>query len=238
VTPSWLSRGFACVVVFLAAIGVAASFGRGVFLADFATRAEPLRQQVLHALGRRDSPVTERAGDLRLFDSRYAAHPLATVLHILPGGVFLLLAPLQFSTRVRGRFIQFHRWTGRLLVLAATTAASTGLYFGLFLPFAGPAESLPIAVFGGLLLFTLWKAVVAIRGHRVAEHRDWMVRAFALALAISTVRIVGAVLDVALTPWGFGPRPMFVLAIWTGWIVTLGAAEIWVRYTRARSLPA
>jgi uncharacterized membrane protein len=160
---------------------------------------------------------------------------LATVLHILPGGIFLLLAPLQFSSWVRSRFLQFHRWSGRLLVLAAMTAASTGLYFGLFLPFAGPGESVPITLFGGLLWYALWKAVVAIRGRQVVRHREWMIRAFALALAISTVRIVGAVLDLTLTPAGFGPRPMFVLAIWTGWVTTLGAAEIWIRYTRSHS---
>jgi uncharacterized membrane protein len=148
------------------------------------------------------------------------------------------LAPLQFSPRVRSRFIQFHRWSGRLLVLAAITAASTGLFFGLFIPFAGPGESVPIALFGGLLLYALLKAVVAIRGRQVARHREWMIRAFALALAISTVRIVGAVLDLTVTPAGFGPRPMFVVAIWTGWVTTLGAAEIWIRYTRSHSLVA
>lgn len=238
VTPSWLTRGLWCGVVLLVAIGVAASLGRGVFLSDFGARLEPFRHQVLRALGRHDPFVLERAADVVLFDGRFAAHPFATVLHILPGGLFLLLAPLQFSPRVRSRFVQFHRWSGRLLVLAAITAASTGLYFGLFLPFAGPGESVPIALFGGLLLYALLKAVVAIRGRQVARHREWMIRAFALALAISTVRIVGAVLDLTVTPAGFGPRPMFVVAIWTGWVTTLGAAEIWIRYTRSHSLVA
>lgn len=232
-----LRRGVQAAVAVLVTLGVAASIGRGFFLSDFATRAEPLRQQILHAFGRTDPFATERALDLSIFDGRYGAHPLATVLHVLPGGLFLLLAPLQFSPWVRSRFIQFHRWSGRVLVLAAITAASTGLYFGLSMPFAGPGESVPIALFGGLLLYALGKAVVAIRGGQVARHREWMIRAFALALAVSTVRIVGAVLDLTMTPAGFGPRPMFVIAIWTGWVVTLGAAEIWVRYTRSRSVP-
>jgi uncharacterized membrane protein len=217
------------------AVGAGASFGRGVFVSDFAARAEPLRQQILHALDRDDAFGAERAVDISIFDGRFDAHPLATVLHILPGGLFLLLAPLQFSPRVRVRFIQFHRWSGRVLVLAAITAASTGLYFGLFVPFAGAAESVPIGLFGALLLFSLWKAVASIRSRRVERHREWMIRAFALALAVSTVRIVGAVLDLTLTPSGFGPRPMFVIAIWTGWVTTLAAAEIWIRYTRYHS---
>jgi len=231
-TPPWVSLGIQATVALLVAIGVAASFGRAVFVSDFATRAEPLRQRILHALDRDDAFGAERAVDLSIFDGRYGAHPLATVLHILPGGLFLLLAPLQFSSRARSRFIQFHRWSGRLLVLAAITAALTGLYFGLFMPFAASGESVLIALFGSLLLYCLLKAVVAVRAREVARHREWMIRAFALAIAVSSVRIVRAVLDLTLTPSGFGPRPMFVIAIWTGWVTTLAAAEIWIRYTR------
>ncbi len=226
------ARGLRCIVVLLVTIGVAACIGRGVFLSDFAARIEPFRQQVLHAFGRLDPFVEERAAELPLFDGRFAAHPTATFLHILPGGLFLLLAPLQFSSRVRARHIQVHRWSGRVLAIAAITAASTGLYFGLFMPFAGLGEAVPIALFGGLLGYAILKAVVAIRVGQVERHREWMIRAFALALAIATVRIFGAVLDLTATPAGLGPRPAFVTAIWAGWLTTLGAAELWIRSTR------
>lgn len=76
-------------------------------------------------------------------------------------------------------------------------------------------------------------AVVAIRRGQVARHREWMIRAFAVALGISTVRVVGTVFDVALTPAGVPPPEVFVLSLWTGWTLTLAAAEAWIRYTRA-----
>ena len=60
-----------------------------------------------------------------------------------------------------------------------------------------------------------------------------MIRAFAVAVGIATVRVVGMVLDVALTPAGVGPADVFVLSLWTGWTVTLAGAEGWIRYTRA-----
>jgi uncharacterized membrane protein len=226
------ARGLWCVVVLLVTIGVAASIGRAAFLSDFASRIEPVRQQVLHALGRHDPFVQKRAAELPVFDGRFAAHPTATILHILPGGLFLLFAPLQFSSRLRTRHLQFHRWSGRLLAITAIIAASTGLYFGLFMPFAGLAETVPIALFGGLLGYAIVKAVVAIRSGQVERHREWMIRAFALALAIATVRIFGAVLDLTATPAGLGPRPAFVIAIWAGWLTTVSAAELWIRSTR------
>lgn len=59
-----------------------------------------------------------------------------------------------------------------------------------------------------------------------------MIRAFAVGIGISTVRVVMIVLDFALTPAGFHPKEIFVLGIWTGWVITVGAAELWIRYTR------
>lgn len=224
-----------CTVALLAAIGVGAAIGRSVFRSDLATRADPFRQQLLHSFHREDPFAPQRAAELRRFDGRFASHPLLTLLHILPGGVFLILAVFQFSSRIRNRHIRFHRWSGRVLVLAAFVAGLTALYFGLVLPFGGRSEALPIAVFGCLFLIAISRAFIAIRRHQVFRHREWMIRAFAIAIAISTVRVVGAVLDVALTPAGVPPVEIFVLSLWTGWIVTLGAAELWIRYTRPRA---
>ena len=53
---------------------------------------------------------------------------------------------------------------------------------------------------GGLFLAAAARGYIAIRRHQVARHREWMIRLVALALAISTVRILMGVLDYALTP--------------------------------------
>lgn len=91
-----------------------------------------------------------------------------------------------------------------------------------------------IAVFGGLFLIAICRAFLAIRRHQVARHREWMIRVFAIAIAVSTVRVVAGLLDVVLTPAGFRPPALFVLSLWTGWLITLGVAESWIRYTRPR----
>src|SRR5438105_5726506 len=102
-SPSVLVAGLWCGVVLLAMIGVVAALGRGVFPADFTTRADPLREQLLHAFHREDPFPWQRAEVLKLVDGRFAAHPFLTLLHVLPGGIFLMLAPLQFSSRIRSR---------------------------------------------------------------------------------------------------------------------------------------
>lgn len=54
---------------------------------------------------------------------------------------------------------------------------------------------------------------------------------FSVALGVSTIRIVEPLL-VALT--GLGSRKLFGTALWIGWLITLAAAEFWVRWTRGR----
>jgi uncharacterized membrane protein len=233
-TPHALTRCLWGAVGLMMTIGVAAAILRGVFPGDLGARTDPVRQRVLRSLDRADPLASSRAAEIRRFDSRFAAHPVLTFLHILPGGTFILLAPLQFSSRVRSRHIRFHRWLGRGLVIAALISGLTALYFGLLIPFGGLGEGTAIAVFGGLFLAAVSRAFVAIRRHQAARHREWMIRAFAIALAISVIRLIAAVLDIALTPAGFRPDEIFVLSLWSGWIVTLGAAELWIRYTRPR----
>jgi uncharacterized membrane protein len=219
-------------VVLLVAVGLASVIGRGVFTPDFATRADPVRQQIFAALHREDPLASQRPEELDRFDGRFGADPFVTMLHILPGGLLMILAPLQFSSRIRNRNIRFHRWSGRLLVGAAIVSAVAGLYFGLLVPYGGFGEAAATALFGGILLVSVILAVVAIRRGQVARHREWMIRAFAIVLGISMVRVVGTAFDVVLTPAGLPPPELFVLSLWTGWSLTLAAGELWIRYTR------
>jgi hypothetical protein len=175
--PPLLIGGLWSLVVLLSAIGAGAVIGRGVFPTDLGTRMEPLRDRIMGALDRDDPLKAPRPEELKRFDGRFGEHPLATLLHILPGGLFLVLAPLQFSSRIRNRHIAIHRWSGRVLVLAGFVSAVAGLYFGLLMPYAGPPEA------------------------------------------------------AALTPAGFGPQALFVLSVWTGWAMTVGAAELWIGST-------
>lgn len=230
--PLWLTQALWAVTAVLVIIGVGAAIGRIVFADDVITRAEPVRQWLMDALHREDPFAARRPAELAMVDTKFATHRLLTLWHVLPGGIFLLFAPLQFSTRIRKRYIRFHRWSGRLLLPAVVATTLPGLYFGILIPYGGLSEAVAIAASGGLLVIAVCRGFLAIRRRQVARHREWMIRVFALAIAISTVRVVAVPLDVALTPAGFRPPTLFALSVWAGWIITLSVAELWIRYTR------
>src|SRR5215831_8663006 len=52
-------------------------------------------------------------------DTGFTRHTVLTLIHILPGALFLGLVPFQFASSIREKHLQFHRWMGRCLVVLA-----------------------------------------------------------------------------------------------------------------------
>lgn len=164
------------------------------------------------------------------FGVRYVQHPGVALLHIVPGLLFLTLAPLQFVARIRRRHIGLHRGLGRIL---ASCAAISGL-FALVAAFRLPAfgdvgTQAATFFFGAIFLFSLAKAIWHIRRKEVRFHREWMIRAFALALGVATIRVFLG-LFMALSDLGF--EEVFSTCFWLGFGVNLLVAEVWINRTR------
>jgi uncharacterized membrane protein len=211
---------WAAIIVF-AALGVSSAFTRAVAVLAPDGAVVRVQRRLTVALND-DEPL------VRQYEARFAAHPVLTLLHVVPGGLFLALAPLQFSRRIRTRHLRFHRWSGRALVVAAIVSVVPSFYFGVVHPVGGFGEVSSIALFGALTLLFVVRGFVAVRRGDVARHRRFMIRAFAAALAVSTVRIVGAVVQVLAATT---PVQTITIAFWTGWLLTLAAAESYIRLT-------
>jgi hypothetical protein len=68
-------------------------------------------------------------------------------------------------------------------------AGITAIVFGTLFPFGGLSEASATVVFGAYFVTALIIAFIAIRDRDVTRHRRWMIRAFAIGLAIATIRI-------------------------------------------------
>ena len=231
-------------VAALVLLGLVASAGRGISVYQLLRSPQSERPMLspydsasfaiaipLYGARPGTARYAEIEADTRRMVRKFAAFPLPTLSHVLPAALFLILAPLQFSRRIRTRHIRLHRWSGRLLVAIAIPIGLTGLFFGLVNPFGGPLEGIVIAMTGGLFLFALARAFVAIRRRDISTHREWMIRVFAIALGVSVVRLVG--LGFVLTT-GVRPAVWFAHSVWLGFLITLAAAELWIRGTRPR----
>jgi uncharacterized membrane protein len=160
------------------------------------------------------------------FDQRYVEQAWLAYLHIVPGVVYLFLAPLQLAYRIRSQHYTFHRRLGRVLATAGMISGVFALIFGGLFSFGGLPEASAAVVFGLWFLTCLVLAVRAIRRDDIVHHRRWMIRAFAIGIGIGTTRIWLLLFEVT----GLGSfESSFGPAFWISFSLHVLAAELWLR---------
>ena len=117
---------------------------------------------------------------VHLIADRYLIFP-----HALFGTLALLSGPVQFSTRLRRRYLSFHRILGRLYVLSVVSAAVLAMIISAGHPlFAGT-----VVQASAWIICTL-AAFLTARNRHIAQHRQWMVRSYAVTFTFITLRIL------------------------------------------------
>lgn len=173
------------------------------------------------------------------FSGRYVEHQWRGYLHIAPGLVYLLGAPLQLSRRFRTRHYDVHRRLGRVLLTCALVSAVFALLFGIPFAWGGALESIATVVFGAWFITCLVLALRAIRSDHVQQHRRWMIRAFAVGVGIGTIRIWVGIFEGFEQALSGGTTPatpdptMFGVAFWLAFTMHVLIGEWWLRRTPA-----
>jgi uncharacterized membrane protein len=105
--------------------------------------------------------------------------------HALFGAIALLSGPLQFSTRLRRRYLSFHRSLGRLYVVSVVSAAVLAMMISAGRPlFAGTSVQASAWIICTLAAF------LTARNRHIAQHRQWMVRSYAVTFTFIMLRIL------------------------------------------------
>jgi uncharacterized membrane protein len=148
--------------------------------------------------------------------------------------LFMVLGPLQFVRRLRLKYPQFHRWSGRIFLTASAVVGVTGLTMAFGKTIGGVDEKAAIALFGAFFLIALSKALWHALRREFAQHREWMIRGYAIGLAVATIRPIMGIFFAATLLRGHRPDPkeFFGTAFWIGFTLQMIAAEIWVNHTR------
>lgn len=174
-----------------------------------------------------------RFAEAAAMDAGFRRHPLLTMVHIIPGLLFVVLGPLQFVRTLRSRRPGLHRWTGRIVIASGMIVGTTALVMSPQMAIGGANETAATMLFAIIFLFALVKAFLFIRQGKVALHREWMIRAFAVGLAVAAVRPIMGVFFATRSITHLTPHDFFGTAFWLGFTIQLLVAEIWINYTRA-----
>jgi len=153
--------------------------------------------------------------------------------HILFAALISFAGALQLIPRIRELFPAFHRWNGRLYLLAAFTQGITGLYLTIFRG-AVPGtlvEHVAIWISGVLIIVCAALALRYALARDFKTHRRWALRLFLVASGSWFFRVGFSLTVLLFGPIGFdpttftGPLPTF----WTfaEYLLPLAALEIY-----------
>jgi hypothetical protein len=170
----------------------------------------------------------------RGFETGATMSNTALVGHILFATVISIAGALQLIPGIRSRFPAFHRWNGRLFVLAAFTQAITGIYLTVWVrKLLGDTTQHVVSVLGAVLI--IFCAVMALRfamQRDFTTHRRWALRLFLVASASWFIRLGFAVTLVLLGPIGFDSTTFSgpLVTFWSiaQYLLPLGVLELYL----------
>lgn len=118
-----------------------------------------------------------------LYDDSNRSSTIGIGIHFITGGIILILGCVQLFDKVRTKYPKFHRWTGRVYVLASLFTAIGGLTF-IFLKgtIGGWVMDIGFGLYGVLMIITAIKTIQHARAAQFDQHRAWALRLFALAI--------------------------------------------------------
>jgi uncharacterized membrane protein len=143
--------------------------------------------------------------------------------HAVAGATALLLAPFQFSARLRRRNPRAHRVMGRLYVAGVAIAAPTAIPVAIIL--GPPSLVMAATVQSSGWLVTTAVALYCVRKGDIRQHQEWMTRSypfamvFVLARAILTIPAIQALGEVGFVSvvWSLLAAACFVPSLVISW---------------------
>ena len=154
----------------------------------------------------------------------YWPHRFRLITHIGGGIVALMCGTLQLWTGLQRKAMTFHRWTGRVYLVAA----ATGILGAFLMAVYTTPRSFGVAL---MALATAWIlttgiAWVAILQGRVAMHKEWMMRSYIVAFGFVTFRIMTDLLPSVTARLGSNGGDAATSVAWLCFVVPLAAFEV------------
>jgi len=154
---------------------------------------------------------------------RYGPFKWILLPHAIFGSITLLSAPFQFSDKLRQKYPKLHRILGRAYVLGVLVLAPTGAYIQYFQERLGAPRSFTVlgGVDAALLMGTTALALLFAVRRKIALHRQWATRSYAVALVFIGGRFV-----MGVTGWETLGVEIVQAIIWSCLVAAVPLADV------------
>jgi uncharacterized membrane protein len=153
----------------------------------------------------------------------------AFYIHIILGGLALLIGWIQFSSKLRVKKPKLHRRIGIVYVISSLLSALTSLYVAYYAT-GGIISALGFASLGVVWFYTTLKAYLDIVKGNIIAHEKMMIFSYATCFAAVTLRIWLPVLVISLDEFILAYR----IVAWLCWVPNLFVALLIVKSMEKR----
>ncbi|WP_144473678.1 DUF2306 domain-containing protein [Bacillus tropicus] len=149
--------------------------------------------------------------------------------HITTSIVALVIGPFTLSTKFRERNINRHRIAGRIYMVGILLGGISGLYLS-FYATGGLVAKLGFGLLSVLWLTSAYQALHRVKNKKIKDHRNWMIRNYALTFAAVTLRMW---LPLFIVLFGIEQFELsYAIIAWLAWVPNVIVAELFIRKRR------
>ncbi|WP_342718384.1 DUF2306 domain-containing protein [Bacillus paramycoides] len=150
-------------------------------------------------------------------------------IHITTSIVALVIGPFTLSAKFRERNINRHRIVGRIYMVGILLGGVSGLYLS-FYATGGLVAKLGFGLLSVFWLTSAYQALHRVKNKKIKDHRNWMIRNYALTFAAVTLRIW---LPLFIVLFGIEQFELsYAIIAWLAWVPNVIVAELFIRKRR------
>ena len=151
---------------------------------------------------------------------------IAFFIHVFTSMFVLIAGFTQFSNYILQRFKKLHRIIGKIYVIDILFITGPCSFIMALLANGGIPSRIAFTTLSVLWMFTTAKAWQTAKARQITQHKQWMMRSYALTLSAVTLRAWKWLL-IAL----FHLRPLdtYMIVAWMGFVPNLAFVEWWIR---------
>ncbi|MEO0882807.1 MAG: DUF2306 domain-containing protein [Pseudomonadota bacterium] len=152
------------------------------------------------------------------------------LIHVATAIPPLLIGPFAFSKTLRNKSLKWHRWIGVTYCVCIWLSAVTGFMLATA-NHNGIIAKAGFSCLGITWFMTTWFAYTTGRARDIVSHRRWMLRSYAVTLAVVSIRPM-FFMD---APFGLSDDDWYRAITWLCWVPNLVIAETYIRITKPNS---
>lgn len=141
-------------------------------------------------------------------------------VHILLGGLALLIGWIQFSSKLRNKNLNLHKQLGKIYVIAVLLSSIAGFYIAFFAT-GGIVASIGFICLAVIWFYTTLIAYTSARNGQVDRHQKMMIYSYAACFAAVTLRIWFPLLNLIIGDF----ITAYIFVAWLCWVPNLIVAN-------------